>query len=191
MILYVDETASDEYFIVAGLLVKSTCDIEMAYKRFKKHAGEYKIPDKLKADLFLEFKSVKMDKHFQKLKKQMLSELNSFEYCTIYSCYRKKNVVFTQKTMERSYLNLLSSIVASIDNEVEVVFDRFNKKDFEESIVKKLLSFPHVLSAKPEDSQNEVGIQFADNLCSVIRLYKTNSDSYKFYEVVEQFVKEV
>jgi len=191
MILYVDETASKEYFIVAGLLVNSATDVTMAYKRFRKHAKKYKISKEQKANLFIEFKSTKMDKHFQKLKLQMLTELNSFEYCTIYSCYIKRDSVFSQKTMERSYLNLISKIVSSINKNVDVIFDRFNKKDFEEAIVKKLLSFSHVISATPKDSQNEAGIQYADNLCSVIRLYKTSSDSFGFYKIVEPFIKEV
>lgn len=190
MILYIDETASKEYFIVAGLLVNSALDVAMAYKRFKKHAKRYKISKEQKANLFIEFKSTKMDKHFQKLKLQMLTELNNFEYCAIYSCYIKRDSVFSQRTMERSYLNLISKIVSTIDKDVEVIFDRFNKKDFEEAIVKKLQSFSHVTSAKPEDSQNEAGIQYADNLCSVIRLYKTNADPCGFYQVVEPFIKE-
>lgn len=191
MILYVDETASKEFFIVTGLLVNNSSDVALAYKRFKKYANESRLSNEQKVDLFVEFKSIKMDKHFQKLKKQMLVELNQFEYCTVYSCYVKRNPVFTQKQMERTYLNLISKIVSSIEKDIDVVFDRFNKKDFESAIVKKLLSYENVKSARAVDSQNEVGIQYADNLCSVIRLNKTNTDAFGFYKVIEPFVKEV
>ena len=36
MILYVDETENDNYFIVTGLLVNSKQTVDMTYKRFKK-----------------------------------------------------------------------------------------------------------------------------------------------------------
>lgn len=38
MILFVDETENDNYFIVTGLLVESQNDIDSVYSRFKKKA---------------------------------------------------------------------------------------------------------------------------------------------------------
>lgn len=190
MILYVDETASDEYFIVTGLLIKNVSDIEMAYKRFRKQANLVKLAPKKKAVLFTEFKSTIMDTDFQQLKIKMLKELNKFEYCTIYSCYVKKNA-FGQSVKEKIYTALLMKIVGAIEDEVDIIFDTFNKCDFEHDIIECLLGCTNVESIRPCDSQKEAGIQFVDNLCSVFRLHKTNRDVMNFYALVEPYAKEV
>ena len=36
MLLFVDETENEDYFIVTGLLVESQNDIDLIYSRFKK-----------------------------------------------------------------------------------------------------------------------------------------------------------
>ncbi len=82
-------------------------------------------------------------------------------------------------------------IVGAIENEIDIIFDTFNKWDFEQDIIECLLGCPNVKSIRPCDSQKEAGIQFVDNLCSVFRLHKTNRDVMNFYTLVEPFVKEV
>ena len=41
------------------------------------------------------------------------------------------------------------------------------------------------------DSQLEEGLQFIDNICSIIRLNKTHNDKYNFYKLIERFINEV
>ena len=48
-----------------------------------------------------------------------------------------------------------------------------------------------MVSASPVDSQKEYGIQFVDNLCSAIRLKKTENDTEDFYTLIDKWVKEV
>ena len=91
MLLFVDETENEDYFIVTGLLVESQNDIDLIYSRFKKKAKNLNISDKKRAQLFTEFKSTLMDRNYQKLKISMLSELSSMEHYIIYSCYIKKD----------------------------------------------------------------------------------------------------
>lgn len=190
MILYIDETEYDEYFIVAGLLVDSKEKIDLVYKRFKKKLKGLKLSDKSKQQLFLEFKAVLLDRNFQKIKIKMLQELNQINYCTIFSCYVKKDKVFKQEDKEKNYILLLEKIVKSIDIEVSIIFDTFNKKDFENDIVECLSHYKNVLSIKPMDSRKEAGLQFIDNICSVIRLHKMGG-SNPFYELVQDYLKEV
>ena len=121
----------------------------------------------------------------------MLNELGKFPYSAIFTCTVKKNSRFLQNDKERAYINSISRIVSSCNCEIDVVFDRFRINSFEKNIVKKLLSFENVKSARPAESQKEFGIQFVDNLCSSIRLYKTNNDKYSFYKLIEDRVKEV
>ena len=102
-----------------------------------------------------------------------------------------KTQKFSQKDKERTYINLISRIASSITDDVDVIFDMFNKKDFESAIIKKLLSFEKVKTAVAADSQKETGLKFVDNLCSVIRLNKTNTDKYGFYKEIEPYAKEV
>lgn len=61
MILYVDETKNDHYFIVTGLLVPSKKSIDMAYKQFKKKVNTMKLKPKIKERIFNEFKSTILD----------------------------------------------------------------------------------------------------------------------------------
>ena len=191
MYLFVDETECPEYFIVTGLLVNSKEDVELAYKRFKKSIKGFPIPSELKSKLFTEFKSIEMDRTYQKIKTRMLCCLNDFDHCVIYSCFIKKEIIFPQEEKERTYIGMLSSIVATIDSDVIVLFDRFRKADFEKAIVSAISVMNNVKKIEPVESQAETGIQFVDNLCSVIRLHKTRRDSSNFYNLIEKWVKEV
>ena len=125
MYLYIDETECHEYFIVTGLMVNSKQEIETAYKRFKKKAESIRISANMKAILFSEFKSTLLDKHYQKAKKELLLQLNEFEYKVFYSCFEKKNIDFRQGVKEKTYIRLLSLIISSIKCNVNVCFDRF------------------------------------------------------------------
>ena len=191
MLLFVDETENDEYFIVTGLLVNSRNDISLAYKRFSNIAHAMKISNKAKARLFTEYKSYLMDNSFQRLKRHMLEELNNIEHCIIYSCYVKKHAHFTQPLKETTYLTLLSNIVATIEEDVSIVFDTFNKSDFEKRIVDLITGYPNVQAIMPRDSQKEEGLQFVDNLCSIIRLHLSGTDKDNFYQLIAEKVKEV
>lgn len=88
MLLFVDETENEDYFIVTGLLVESQNDIDLIYSRFKKKAKNLNISDKKRAQLFTEFKSTLMDRNYQKLKISMLSELSSIEHYNLCSTCR-------------------------------------------------------------------------------------------------------
>ena len=191
MYLYVDETECPEYFIVTGLLINSKEDIELAYKRFKKRIRQIPMLPKLRAQLFTEFKSTVMDRTFQKIKTKMLDELNTIVHFIFYSCHTKKLAHFSQEEKERTYLESISKIIGEVSNDVNVRFDRFNKPDFEKAIVARLSAFNNVISAFPVDSQSETGIQFADNLCSVVRLFRTGKDESNFFEIIKPWVKEV
>lgn len=191
MFLFVDETECPEYFIVTGLLVNSRQDIELAYKRFKKKVDNIKISPKKKAILFTEFKSTLMDKHYQKAKTDMLLELNVFAHCAIFSCHTKKESKFIQEDKENVYITLITKIIEAIPQDVDVVFDGFNKKDFEDRIVSNLQLLNNVTSARAADSQTEAGLKYVDNICSVIRLRKTEQDNYHFFNLIEKWVKEI
>lgn len=41
------------------------------------------------------------------------------------------------------------------------------------------------------DSQEEPGLQFIDNICSVLRLYRASKDENEFYKIIEEMVREV
>ena len=122
------------------MLVNTKQDVELAFKRFKKSVGNAKIPAPLKSKLFTEFKSVIMDRTYQNMKIKMLSELNEFEHCVVYSTFVKKTKNLSQKDKERAYINLIAKIASSLTKPVEIVFDMFNKKNFESEIIKKLKS---------------------------------------------------
>lgn len=87
----------------------------------------------------------------------------------IYSCYLKKDGNFNQNEKEVQYIKLLNNIVSSISDDIDIIFDTFNKKDFETKIIESLIIKENVISIQPKNSFDEAGIQFVDNLCSVVR----------------------
>ena len=188
MVLYIDETEHFGYFIVAGLLAKSEQDVQLAYKKFKKKVSNYPLTNKLKEKVFLEFKSTILDGQFQKIKENMLLEINSLDGAIIYSFYVKKHKEMKQVLKESVYITLLSNIINSIEESVDIVFDKFNNKEFEESIISAFSDFSIVNSIVPMDSQTSSGLQFVDNICSVIRLHLTNQDVENYFEIIKEKV---
>lgn len=181
MILFVDETECKDYFIVAGLLTESKSKTDDAFKRFKKKVKNFPIPPKKKEKLFTEFKSVLLDKEYQKIKVCMLEHIDSLNYSIIYSVYKKDDNKFDQDSKEHIYIQLLNKIVSNIDDQIEIIFDTFNKKDFEEKIIKSLSQLSNVDSIKSQDSEIEFGLQFIDNICSIIRLHVDRKESTLYY----------
>lgn len=191
MILYVDETENEELFIVTGLLMNSRESAEIVYKSFKKKARNMPVSKRDKAMLFTEFKSTLLDKHYQRIKEKMIESLGEADRQIIYSCHIKKGSSFPQNFKEDIYIALLSRIVLDIMEDVSIIFDTFNKSDFEERIVDRISAYSNVQAIMPRDSQKEPGLQLVDNMCSIMRLHKSNSDSYGFYSLIDKWVREV
>ena len=187
MYLFVDETENDDYFIVTGLLVPSKESVNIAYKRFKKKINSMNINPKMKQKLFNEFKSVLLDRQFQRIKIKMLEEIIRIDSQIIYSCYIKKEDIFNQEIKENVYIDLLTKIVCSIDNNIHVIFDSFNKSNFESKIIYSIKHLENVLSIESKNSYDEPGIQFVDNLCSVIRISYLDSKN-DYYQIVQNKV---
>ena len=191
MIMYVDETENEDFFIVSGLLVNSSSDVELAFKQFKKSIHGAQISSKQKQELFTEFKSTQLDRHFQKLKIRLLESVCTFDNSIIYSCHIKKGPAFLQAQKEDVYVLLLSKIVASLEESTDIIFDTFNKKDFESRIINTILPYSNVSSIQARDSRTESGLQFVDNICSAIRLHLVGKDQNGFYEIIEDRIQNV
>ena len=188
MILYVDETENDEYFIVTGLLVESEKTINDAYYSFKKRVKRYKISSKQKGVLFTEFKSTFIDHQFQSVKRKMMEVVKTTDGSVIYSAYFKKTKHINQSLKEIVYIRLLKNIVLSIINPIDIVFDEFKNLSFEHNIIGSVGILSNVLSIKSADSQLITGLQFADNLCSVIRMYLSKDDSNNYFDIIKDIV---
>ena len=187
MILYIDETENDNYFIVAGILVDSKESIDLAYKKFKKSISNMKIKNSAKRTIFTEFKSTLIDRSYQKIKFRILEELTNIHVEIIFSCYAKKSNNLSQAKKESIYICLLEKIIVSITAEktFNIIFDSFNKPDFEEKIIKNFSFYSKVNSIVARDSRTEPGLQFVDNVCSVIRLQKSNSDINDYFKLID------
>lgn len=191
MILYIDETENEEYFIVGGLLTESEQAVDLAYKKFKKSIRDIRIPDKYKSKVFSEFKATYLDHDYKKIKIKILEEIRELDGCVIYSCYVKKGTKFNQVLKESVYITLLSSILSSLTDDIDVVFDKFGKPDFEQRIIDSAKVNERINSIVPMDSQKVPGLQFADNVCSVIRLSKSGTDEYGYFELLKDMIIEV
>ena len=71
-----------------------------------------------------------------------------------------------------------------------MVFDAFNKKDFEKKIILSILPMDNIEKITPGDSVLEPGLQFVDNICGAIRLSKLKKDEWGFFDIIEKIVKE-
>lgn len=191
MILYVDESENEKYFIVTGLLMKSERYTNDLYHSFKKKITSYKMSNIYKAKMYTEFKSIILDSRFQSIKKRMLNIIASSNGKIFYSVYLKRTEHISQSIKEDVYIYLLEKIVSSIDEEVDVIFDKFNMNKFETRIIKVISFFSNVDSIIPGDSQLVPGLQFVDNLCSVIRLKISNQDNNNFYMIISNIIKKV
>lgn len=191
MILYIDETENDECFIVAGILANADLEVESAYRRFKKSIKSMRIEDKYRSQVYTEFKSTLLDRRYKRIKIKMLEAIVEIEPTIVYSVYKKKVSKMNQVQKEAIYITLLTSILTHLENATTIVFDRFGKPDFEKNIMSLANTIPNIESIYPEDSQKQHGLQFADNICSVIRRYKSEDDEFHYYDVIEKFVKEV
>ncbi len=191
MVLYIDETENNSFFIVAGLLATSSEETENAYRKFKKSIKRMKIEDKYRSQVYTEFKSTLLDRRYKRIKIKMLESIAEIEPTIIYSVYQKKVSKMNQVQKEAVYITLLTSILTHLKNETTIVFDRFGKTDFENNIMSLARTIPNVVSIYPEDSQRQHGLQFADNICSVLRRYKSDDDEFNYYGVIKKYVKEV
>ena len=87
-------------------------------------------------------------------------------------------------------IKLLNNIVSSISEDIEIIFDSFNKADFERNIIESISKCSNVISIQSKNSFEEPGIQFVDNLCSVIRLSCLESKN-DFYSIIKGNVIQV
>ena len=184
MHLYIDETENSDYFIVSGLLAEPV-QVQEAYKRFKKKAHSHFLKPREKARVFTEFKSVLLDRSCQRIKTGLLEEIVSTNGMILCSFYKKNSFSFNQSIKEAVYILLLTDIIDNIQAEIHVVFDSFNKKDFERRIVSVSSVIPNVLSVTAKDSMDDPGIQFADNICSVLRTHLSGKSSC-FYDIIKE-----
>ena len=188
MMLYVDETENSELFIVTGLLVKSEVEINNAYYSFKNQINKLKIQKRYKSKLYIEFKSTTLDSRFQRIKIKMLESLNKIDNTVIYSVYFKKSRHMKQSVKDKIYIRLLSSIIDCIDenDQLNVVFDEIPNKQTINSVIKTISKRRNVISIISSDSQLIPGLQYVDNLCSVIRISRCGNDQYGFYKIIKK-----
>ncbi len=188
MILYIDETENQDYFIVSGLLANSKTDVDNSFKHFRNTVKNMGIKTKDRSVVFIEFKSNVIDRRYKNIKLKMLKEINNLNDTVYYSCYIKKEKDLKQSIKEKEYIRMLEKIVSYIADDIDIIFDSFNKKDFELKIIERIGSKENVLSVKPMNSQLEAGLKYVDNICGVIRLYLSDHDEYNFYPVIESKV---
>ena len=191
MILYIDETENEQYFIVAGLLTNSRIAVDYSFKHFKNNVRKMEIKQKYKERIFVEFKSGLIDRNYKRIKYKLLEEIKDLESSVIYACYVKKDLSLKQEAKEKIYIKLLGKIVSSINDEIDIIFDEFGIDSFETKIVNTVGEHQNVKSITPMNSKLEAGLMYVDNLCSVIRLHLTDDDTYGFYEYIKDITIEV
>lgn len=186
-IAYIDETETDNYFIVCALTVESEIELEESFKSFKKKTKNLmsKSNRKQKGTVFEEFKSREIDDSFPSVKRAMLNFIDLLD-CKITYSYQKKsqpNIKFDEK--KKLYITAIHEALDIIDKPKYVIFDYFKNKKFEQEIIDSFISDELVLSIVPGDSKQYTGLKYVDNICSVIRQRITNKDKHNYYYLIE------
>ncbi len=162
--LFIDESIDSKYYVVGGILVDNENDLLLVYNQFKKQVLNMSLTNKQKKQITTEFKSTLMDRTYPAIKRKFLYKLRSLDCKIVYS-YKTINEKINKDFSERTYIELLSNIVDSInDNVVIVTFDNFSNVKFEENIIETISKLPNVKSIKKDYSYNNKGLQFADNV---------------------------
>lgn len=86
---------------------------------------------------------------------------------------------------------MLSKIILNIEESIDIIFDTFNKRDFEARIIERVSTYDNVRTITSKDSQIEPGLQLVDNMCSILRMKKSGNDKHDFYLLIEDWVREV
>jgi len=128
--LFIDESIDSKHYVVGGILVDSENELLLVYNQFKKQITNIPLTRKQKDQITLEFKSTLLDKTYPLIKKKLLYKLNSMRCNVIYS-YRKLDTKINKELSESTYIELITNIVNSInDNVVIVTFDNFSNSIF-------------------------------------------------------------
>lgn len=188
MILYVDESYDNYYFVVGGILTKSDHLITEANKSFRKHAKSFPMKIIEQRKVFTEFKSSIIDDSYPAIKRSMLKHINEFDCKIVYSYAYLNGKTLNQHEKEKIYIKLLSKIVNTINTDIVIHFDSFGKKDFEDKIKSHISKYQNVILIDNKDSLNSKGIQFADNICSPIRKHLSGVDSNNYYNIISSKV---
>lgn len=186
-ISYIDETETDEFFIVCALTVESDFELEESFKSFKKKARNLstKLKEKEKRKLFTEFKSVELDNKYPGIKRAMLNHIDLLDCNITYSCQRKSQPEMKFDEKKKLYITAIHEALDIIDKPKYVIFDYFKNKKFEQEIIDSFITDEKVLSIVPGDSKIYSGLKYVDNICSVIRRRINNNDKHNYYYLIE------
>ena len=97
-----------------------------------------------------------------------------------------------QEDKENFYIELLSKIVSNINEDVTIItFDSFGNTKFENRIVKEIREIKNVKSIIKDESYNNKGLQFADNVVGVIRRKLSDVDNNNFFDIISNKTIEI
>ncbi len=145
---------------------------------------------KQKERVTYEFKSNLLDNTYPQIKRKMLYKLNTFDCKIVYS-YSMLVTKIYECYKEELYIILLTKILESINDDLTVVvFDSFGNKKIENSIVDKIKHINNIVSIKSEFSFDNKGLQFADNVCGIIRKHLSGNDKNNYFDIIARKTKE-
>ncbi|MDO4198258.1 MAG: DUF3800 domain-containing protein [Erysipelotrichaceae bacterium] len=189
--LYIDESIDGAFFVVGGILTDSENDLFLAYSQFKKQILNIPLTRKQKEKITYEFKSALLDRIYPRIKRKLLYKLSTLNCSIVYS-YKALQHKLNQTDKEKLYIVMLSDIIKSIKDDVVVVtFDSFGNSRFENLIIREMSKIQNVKSIRKEESFNNKGLQFADNVCGVIRKHLSNRDYDNYFEIIRNKTLEI
>ena len=146
--LFIDESIDEKYYVVGGILTNSENDLLLVYNQFKKQILNMPLTNKQKRNITTEFKSTLLDKTYPQIKKKLLYKVNSFNCNVIYS-YKVLEEKINKEINESTYIELLTNIVNTIDDDVTVItFDNFSNAKLEDRIINTISKLKNVKSIK-------------------------------------------
>jgi len=161
----------------------------IAYHQFKKQFNEIPLTRKQKERISFELKSSVLESSFPQIKRKLLYKLNLLNCKIVYS-FRSVDGILKQDKKESLYLDCLKSIVNGINDDITIItIDELGSYKFESIVIQEISKLDKVKSIRKDSSFNSKGLQFADNVCGVIRKHISNTDTDNYYEIIERKVK--
>ena len=146
---------------------------------------------KQKEKILYDFKSTLLENSYSQIKRKMLYKLNNVNCRIVYSSKTLESKLF-EKDKQEIYIELLSKVVNAVNDELTIIiFDSFGNHKFENRIINTIKKYNNVISVESDYSFNNKGLQFADNVCGVIRRHLLETDNNDFYKIIEKKVIKV
>lgn len=160
----------------------------LCYRSIRKILNSYPLSRNEKTRICSELKSYIIENGYPNIKRKILNCIYEAKL-EIVASFSKLNTKLNEDKKQELYIELFNKIVNGIDDDVEIMFDSFSNKNYEEKIIREISINSKVKDIDCDFSYNSKGLQLADNVCGVIRKHIEGIDKNNYFETIKDHTK--